>query len=163
MPHRLRLNVLCDLCSVAHWQQVLLLVATGTVITMSAPVSAVIIGAENDAMNAVRDALGVGGAPPSWTGNDAGPKCTSWVGVTCNSMNDQRVIELDLSAGSTPWTGGKGTISLAVVNLDHLQKLVLKNNAGITGLPNRPGTLTMLDVRAMRAPGCCPVVALLST
>jgi hypothetical protein len=144
--------------------QVLVLAAAGTIAMMGAPVSAALDTNDVSALNQLRSALGgaspAGTAPTSWTGT---PTCadtagtTGWFGVKCDASSTQRVIEIDLSiagSGGTAWTTAAGTVSFGSSpgsGLNQLQKLVLKDNVGITALPSDLSflsALALLDVRS---------------
>ncbi len=140
--------------------QVLVLAAAGTIAMICAPVSAAVATGDQNAVVALRNSFG-SNAPTSWTTGVV--TCgttgtTGWLGVKCDASSTQRVIEIDLSiagSGGTAWTTAAGTASfgtLALGALDQLQKLVLKDNVGITGLPSLGSldflsSLTLLDVR----------------
>ena len=143
-----------------HWQ-VLVLAAAGSIAMMGTPVLAAMNSFDDSALVAFRNSFTSGTSPPSWMG---GPTCsttgtTGWLGVKCDSdpsATNQRLTEIDLTIagpGGTPWTTGAGQLSFGSLSSDEalafLKKLILKDNARITG-PNAvtgASALALFDVR----------------
>ena len=141
--------------------QVLVLAAAGTIAMMGAPVSAAVATGDQNAVVALRNSFG-SNAPTSWTTGVV--TCgttgtTGWLGVKCDSdpsATNQRLTEIDLTIagpGGTPWTTGAGQLGFGSLSSDEalafLKKLILKDNARITG-PNAvtgASALALFDVR----------------
>ncbi len=95
------------------------------------------------------------GSLASWTSysghknknkNSSFSHCRTWVGVTCNSL--QQVVEISITGGmpfSVVGTFG-GTISPAFGSLKQLVVLDLSNNALEGGIPSELGELPRLQV-----------------